>query len=79
MKSKIIVKASKNTGEWKIFPDILLFTMLYRAKESAIENTKIQKRMEKRKSFLFRKPDLSTQDIIWNICIRPHVAVQSRA
>jgi len=33
----------------------------YRAKESAIENNKIQKRMEKRQSFLFRKPDLSTQ------------------
>ena len=38
----------------------------YRAKESAIENNKIQKRMEKRKSFLFRKPDLSTQEIILN-------------
>ena len=38
----------------------------YRAKESAIENNKIQKRMEKRQSFLFRKPDLSTQEIIVN-------------
>ena len=40
--------------------------------------------MEKRKSFLFRKPDLSTQEIISIFCIRPpetgdFVTVQSGA
>lgn len=47
----------------RTFSDLL---WRYRAKESAIENNKIQKRMEKRQSFLFRKPDLSTQEIILN-------------
>lgn len=47
----------------RIFSDLL---WRYRAKESAIENNKIQKRMEKRQSFLFRKPDLSTQEIFLN-------------
>ena len=67
MKSKTIVKALKNTGESKNISRTafnLLWT--YRAKESAIENNKIQKRMEKRQSFLFRKPDLSTQENILN-------------
>ena len=47
----------------RTFSDLL---WRYRAKESAIENNKIQKRMEKRQSFLFRKPDLSTQEINLN-------------